>query len=439
MKQEYKNIDDLLKGSLEGYVKPPPPGNWNKISMMLFLRSRGFYLSLLIAVVASTLTLILLQPQYDSDTDTPSSMTVQENNGVQAATVHDGLAEAGKEMSISDDRPNVVSPEDPSEQVHTESGPRSSSSINSDEEIHPETVILAQATTTQPVYLSHPYPELEKMTNEFTLTLENKATLMTFRPLRYPETILPRSLFPIPDPSLDYGFRKTSSLMLQVSPEWIFDGNTKKKISGAINIDLSYLLEGKDAFIQLGAGYGISKNDGIFNVNYSQYDSLGFYEQVNSFSVDAATGLPIYHTTTEGVFDTVNYSTLETSGNRYSYFRIPVTAGLKFYELKRLSFFAEAGATYSVLVKEHEPGITFTNEQATSVEIIDNSPARVKSTFQLSAGLGLKYVLNHRFDLRLDAMYNYYWNSIMERQNQQKSPFSISIKAGVQFKLKHTQ
>ncbi len=57
MKDSFKNIDELLKQSLEGYKKEPSVGVWKRISLRLLLIERGLYFILtafFIAVVTGT-------------------------------------------------------------------------------------------------------------------------------------------------------------------------------------------------------------------------------------------------------------------------------------------------------------------------------------------------------------------------------------------------
>lgn len=110
-------------------------------------------------------------------------------------------------------------------------------------------------------------------------------------------------------------------------------------------------------------------------------------------------------------------------------------AGLKFYEAKRLGLYVLAGGTYALLVKKHEPGIRFSKDSAIAMQVVDNTPSRVKSNVQLSLGLGFRYRISNRFDLRLDGLYNYYWNELVERQSRQKSPFSLGLGVGLLYKL----
>jgi len=435
MKQEYKHIDDLLRDSLEGYSKPVSPGLWRKISFGLLLRSRRVYLSIVVLVLA-TGALYLLQSQHEelpaeeifletpqevSGTSSLITQTQVEENFDQQTTVSE-IQNATDEIADQD----ILSTNDPVMQ-----SPAMQVSLTLPVEKSSE-----ETEQAKPSNHFNLYPGLEqRMGVAMSVQSERNIYLQGNQFKYYPESIVLRKNFIDRKHQTDYGFTKSRALLLQITPELIFSGDDRNEITEAMNIDLSYVLEGKDGFLQIGAGIGISKDDGIFNVNYSQYDSIGYYEQVNSFFLNPSTGQPEFSTTTEGVFDTIAYGFQETTRNLYYYFRIPLTAGLKVYDFKKIALYAEIGGTYSLLFKKHEPGIKYTNDQATQLEIIDNTPSRVQSNVQLSLGAGLKYRLSNKFDLRLDGMYNYYWNAIIERQYKQKSPFSVSLKVGIMIKL----
>jgi len=430
MKQEYKNIDDLLRDSLEGYSPPPSPGLWSKISLGLHLRNGKIYLSILLLVITAGIIYL-----------------------VQAPT--EGLSSAGSAVEAYVAAPEDIQEKPISQQAEAPeliSGPVPGGDQPARVELQPAKPVLAPAPSTQ--IPGHPsegqkgevvssyhqpiaaenyfdsYPGLERMEIPEMSPRKAEADFRTFCFYNFPYAIAPRNAYGIGNHNMDYGFSKSRSIIFQLSPEVIFAGQDRKDMKTMLNFDLSYLMEGKDGFVQAGAGIGISRDNGIFDVSYDQYDSIGFYEQVNSFYFDPEEGETVFNTSTEGIYDTVSYAFQETNKNTYYYLRIPVTAGLKVYGAKRVALYAEIGGTYSILLRKHEPEYTYSNDKATRIEVIDNTPQRIQSNIQLSIGAGLKYRMTDRLDLRLDGFYNYYWNALVERQYQQKSPWSVSLRLG---------
>ena len=62
MKDSFKNIDELLTQSFEGYKKEPSVGVWKRISFRLLLIDRGIYFILaafFIAVITGAFFILL--------------------------------------------------------------------------------------------------------------------------------------------------------------------------------------------------------------------------------------------------------------------------------------------------------------------------------------------------------------------------------------------
>jgi hypothetical protein len=163
---------------------------------------------------------------------------------------------------------------------------------------------------------------------------------------------------------------------------------------------------------------------------------VGYFYQVNSFEIDPVTGEPVFKTTLEGLYDTVDYQTSETVDNLYTYLRIPLYAGYKIREFKRFSVYLKAGGIYSVLVGSNESGADYTNDNATSIIIEDETPQRVHSYFKLSASVGVSYQLSNSVSLSLEPVYNYYMQPVYERRLSDKSPWSLGLRFGVLIKIK---
>ena len=71
----------------------------------------------------------------------------------------------------------------------------------------------------------------------------------------------------------------------------------------------------------------------------------------------------IFNTDLESVYDTVDYTTSESTRNTYTYLYLPLYAGVKLYEFRRLSLNLQAGIIYSVMIGQHEPEASYTNDQ----------------------------------------------------------------------------
>ncbi len=235
---------------------------------------------------------------------------------------------------------------------------------------------------------------------------------------------------------LDYGSDKSFSYGLYISPEIIFtnDEENSKKLQVNMDAVVNYKTN-EDFYLQGGVGIGISQDDGRYSVDYSQYDSIGYYYEVNSFTIDPITGKPVFKTTVENVYDTIDYNTLTLTGNRYTYFRLSGFFGYKVHSVKRFSVFVKGGLTYSILASTYEPNPGYTNNDAINIEITNETPQRIQDTWQLSAGLGFHYRLSNNLVISGEPVYNYYLRPVYEQRLNTKSPYSIGLRVGLLIKF----
>ena len=237
-------------------------------------------------------------------------------------------------------------------------------------------------------------------------------------------------------PGLDYGRGNRISYGVYVSPEVIFMNNEEKTRKLQLNFDavMNYK-PNEDFYLQGGVGVGVSQDDGRYEVDYEQYDSVGYYYEVNSFAIDPITGKPVYKTSVENVYDTVGYNSLSLTGNRYTYLRMSGFMGYRVHYAKRFSVFVKGGLTYSILVNSYEPDPEFTNENAINLEIINETAQRINDTWQASAGVGFNYRLSNNLTLTGEPVFNYYIRPVYERSLNVKNPYSLGLKVGILFKF----
>ena len=70
-----------------------------------------------------------------------------------------------------------------------------------------------------------------------------------------------------------------------------------------MNFDVTGIYNVNDWFIQFGAGVGLSEDNGTYQIDYAQYDSIGYYYEVTGFIINPETGEPIYKTDVKDVYD----------------------------------------------------------------------------------------------------------------------------------------
>ncbi len=459
MDDNFNNIEELLKGTLDGYGKQPSPKVWKAISLRLFFRSSLFYASAIIfligigvggywlfngsnTVITEGKTVINTAVESDGFVSNRTEEVLKAEQTIEQTH----LDNTTKNLKNSDIRNTNVSNElenDNNKQIKN----LSSASANADNQKKPNGKDLVTGDVVAHDINSSPYTVNNKNNYPGLPTLNDNS--ISFMPSvygmavnsfknSYPGSINMNSAYSNFElvPKSDYGkINGSFSTGLFIMPELIFANDTNNSKKRAVNVDLTGMY-GDDFFLEAGLGVSISDDDGKFDINYSQYDSIGYFYQVNSFEIDPVTGEPVFKTTLEGLYDTVDYRTSATSNNRYTYLRIPVYVGYTIRRFKRLSLYLKAGGIYSILVSSYEPGVDYVNDNATSIVINDETPQRINSYFKLSASLGISYSLSNRVNLTLEPVYNYYMQPIYERRATNKSPWSVGLRFGVLIKLK---
>ena len=231
----------------------------------------------------------------------------------------------------------------------------------------------------------------------------------------------------------DYGKKGNLLYGIHIVPEFIFPGNDQVNKELGIELTGRYLMN--DFYLESGLGFTISEEDGNFTIDYEQYDSVGYYYKVNSFSIDESSGQPVFNTDLEAVFDTVNYTASEVTRNTYTYLYLPLYAGIKLYEFKKLSLNLQSGIIYSIMISQSEPDASYSNDKATQITISNENSSRITSNWLVSGSLGLHYQINPAIGLNIEPMIKYYLKPVYEQRYDPKATFGAGVRVGMYFKF----
>ncbi|MCD4790630.1 MAG: hypothetical protein K8R37_11580 [Bacteroidales bacterium] len=445
MKDNYNNIDELLRESLKDYKKEPSAGVWNKISIRLFLSGAGRYLSVIIFLIA-IITGTFIYLNFNNTEEELKGAISETSDMISPEKFTDQTpGKADKSNKII----NNQKQESPEVLQEKESDTEFSEIADVDviksshDKANGSVAEIKDKTTDLPEsQINHfdVYPGLIRLNNlekighieiskSFFSSLMNHNRYIKHIDLRYDYKFNPSV------PKDDYGRKGAWTYGLFITPELIFINNEKNSKKKALNIDITGIYSRNDWFIQAGAGIALSEDNGAYRIDYAQYDSIGYYYEVTSFNIDPETGEPVFKTTVENVYDTVDYNTTKSTNNLYTYFRLPVFVGFKVNEYKRLLIYLKGGAIYSILLKSNEPGVDYANEKATRIKITDETPGRIQSYWQLSAAIGFSYSLTNNLSLSAEPVFNYYMKPVYEQRVYSKSPYAIGLRIGMIFKF----
>jgi hypothetical protein len=231
----------------------------------------------------------------------------------------------------------------------------------------------------------------------------------------------------------NYNMQSRWSTGLWYTPEWIYYPGDSLVRKNGYSLDISVIYQKDQLILRSGIGVSISNDNGDIEIDYEKYDSTGFYYGVSSFSIDPEDpDSPVFNTYVETVFDSVLYTTQEKPENKYTYLQIPLLAGYKVLNHKRISCSLLGGPVLSILINENEQSVTFDDQNANLISIDDNTPVRLKTNWQFMISAGITYQVSNSLGISIEPTYKYYIRSVYEKSIAgSKNPYSLGIRGGL--------
>jgi len=191
-------------------------------------------------------------------------------------------------------------------------------------------------------------------------------------------------------------------------------------------------------YAETGLSMSWSSDIGRYQVDYIQHDSVGFYNQILSFTVNPANpGEVTFTTTKQTVFDSVTYLTDLNTKNRYTYLRIPLSVGYYFINRDKIRLGLDAGAAVSFMIARSEPDPVFYAPDANTRDIQSLTHTHLPVNWMLTTGVRLEYLLTNKLMLLIEPGFSYYLKGIEEvNAVATHQPYAIGLKAGLKFNFK---
>ncbi|MCD4746851.1 MAG: hypothetical protein K8R58_11190 [Bacteroidales bacterium] len=446
MKDDNKT-DDILRGSLEGYTKEPSVNVWKGIVRKLLLydiRNLNFSnlftnitIFIFISIIVTGVIVYSLSELNNPSVITDEFLSETAINK-QIHTEYD-VASKNKEIINSNinkvENINTTTPKIQAESTSvTNNNPKQHENkiinkTNYIEQTNEKTYDLNERLFSEninrlnPIYLKYDFLLLN-LSSEKSIKYNsiNKRTSQNHLNMRLRD---------------DYGKKAKLSFGIFFTPEIINYQVDSKPNKSAYTFDISTIYHYSDIFfLQSGVGISFSEDNGDYTINYEQYDSIGFYYEVNSFTIDPETGMPIFNTSIENIYDSVKYADNSQTNNLYTYLQIPLNLGYNIFDYKRISCNVKGGPVLSILIHEKEPEVKYTNKNALWISIDNNSSKRIKTNWQLSASIAISYRIGKKLSINIEPKYNYYIKSIYEKsKTSTKSPYSLGLRTGLLFNL----
>ncbi|PKP49973.1 MAG: hypothetical protein CVT94_03255 [Bacteroidetes bacterium HGW-Bacteroidetes-11] len=446
MKDERNNIDDLFREGLSDLNPPPPPDVWTRVDAALPpsgsapvsvpMGKRWILTGFGGLLITSIALLWFFNARINTETenvDSPASP--RQSAEVSIPTI--------EEKPVSDNTKSAVNPQKSSpNRIVTESKVQNISqadkSSTAERISHGAVNIKGEEETQTFVAETSANNNASQSTNELEL-LDLRSDFTNWLSSRTSAEIVAEN-----SPAFDLRYKNSGNPLLPeptsipliggayASWDMIYYGNDHRKQSRSAGLSLG-TFKGPWEF-ETGIAYAISDDNGRFDINYSSYDSIGFYNKVVSFSPDLQNpGRILFNTVIEGVYDSIGHNIQTKTSNSYTYLQIPLMAGYRVYANRFLTISLKAGPVFSLMIGSDEQQASFSQENASLQSISDLSPDRVSANWQVAASLGVGLRLSRRFTLLAEPTYKSYLRPVY--QNTRTKPQSIGIKTGLLYRF----
>ena len=435
MKDRYEhNIDKLFHESLDGNRIDPSPVVWKSLSVNIPAGKGSNILSYMAAALALAFLSLLLNYQLNNYS--------QDQEQAQQQT-EEPFIERPENQTEQNTPPAINISEDSS--LPTE--PSSTTAIDP-----PEDNIKANATT--PVSKDDPaieivttppastdknniafekanYPGMQSLAGQQSIFLDSSRELVgTERTSDHPSPVFNMRLEDsyVKKGKLELG--ATFGPAVSIYP----DGQNRNDFT----FEVLAVYENSRFFAEGGVGANYSSESAKYGITYSSYDSVGYFINIDAFTVDPQNPESIrFQTSTKSIYDSINKYRIAEKTNKYAYLQIPVRLGYRIIETGRFSLDLKAGIIFSWQIMKDVPEIPYQENDVDQIEVIRNYPDRLKTNWQYTAGIGINYHISNHIRLGIDPFYRQYINSVYapDSKYSARSPYAFGIRGGLFFEF----
>ncbi|MEN8223805.1 MAG: hypothetical protein ABFS05_00470 [Bacteroidota bacterium] len=437
MKDERKHsIDKLFNESLSGHKIEPTKSVWASLSSHVPSTSGGNMLMFLVSAVAIGVLSLFLNTSIISDKLMPE--TAAEISNTSAS--HTEITAGGEEQSSKDPVSKAINSEteavpvneNTNDNIKTPEATDLRSTLPSTEAIekaeHPDE--KSSDEKAQAAEISS--PEYEKLD-----LLEYRIALIEFDEpieMEFGETRTFKD--PVFDLSIKDGYTKKADLLFGagVSPAVNIypDGQNRNDYS----LELTAAYEKSRFIMEGGLGANYTSESAKYGITYSTFDSIGYFVNVNSFSIDPQNPDSIlFETSLKSIYDSIEHYRIEENTNKYAYLQIPVRMGYRIIEKDRFSLDMKLGILFSIQIYKDVPEAPYQGNDVDEIEVIRHYPDRLRSNWQYSASLGMNYHINRQLRFTLEPFYRQYIKSVYSSTSEYsaRSPYAFGIRGGIYF------
>lgn len=427
------NMDNFLRESLEHVEIKPSQNVWKNISKQLIILELirfnftnfgkiWFFSGLAVVATIGGITYYnFLNKSNDiQQTSQSTEITISQN-----ATIDNSVTEPIASLEI------ITNPEE----IETESSPQASSN---------KTYHSVQKTGMQ----NKANLALTTINEESKLLTSGERLYFKGQPLMRREIgYLPekeKTMIENPQKSDDSAGLESSGLnTTNQNTNWVLSGFYQPEwpVSNAENynttnqIGLKAGVEYNRWNANIGIGYQWGKTPTKYLNEYSTFDSVGFFYDIDYFEV--VPGYPdsvIIHYTTVAIFDSVA-QTAEMQGQDKTreWIIIPLEIGYRFIKLGKYELNGQLNAQFGFLTNDRKKDETYSLSSSYIIKDITPTP----NPYYIQMGLGLENSFNllPHWWIYAEPKVNYYLNNSFTLNGSRKGPVSFGIQIGLKYKL----
>ena len=431
MKKERKHsIDKLFGESLAGHKIEPSAGTWE--SLATYIPSpggRGTFMFLISGIVIGAFVFLM----HGSLRQAPEQLAISGQPQIESTLPVSPETEDSDIHLIANTNTEVPA----NEPAITSSNTNSSLGSSIDQEAPPPAED-SKAIFTDPVYDPGPghadiaygyssYSSLDRA-EQRSATIKVTSTREINDPqLReFPEPIFDLTIKDSYVKKADVLFGAAFSPAVNIYPE----GQNRNDFS----LEFVAAYEKSRFILESGIGVNYTSESAKYQINYSSYDSVGFYVGVTSFNT--APGNPdsvIFETSLKNLYDSIDHFRIKENTNKFVYLQIPLRVGYRIFEGNRFSLDLKAGVLFSLQVYKDVPGVPYQGNDAEQIVVIRQYPDRLTTTWQYTAGIGMNYHINNNLRFTLEPFYRQYIKSAYSPASEfpARSPYSFGIRWGI--------
>lgn len=439
------NLDDLFRQGMTDHRVEPSPQVWNGISRKLLWRemvrfnfknfSAKLWSFVAITGIITGVAVYMAVPVKKTAESNPAETKPTVNIVNTSGTVHNENENAGTAQMNSPARKTQ-----PASEISAFTAPatvkvskpvttKPQSRVTAESQVTPGTDsnIPRASETVQPVV---PRSEIEitslKMRGTRELLLPHNKddfdSIITINTVRGPEK------FRFPSGKIPGMFSVTVGIL----PEMAYYNDAEKYSKTNYWVHGGFTWHISRFSIGTAVELGYVLDQGKYNVEYKSNDSIGYFNNVVSFTTGSNNEI-IYNTVATAIYDSLNHYGDYRTTNRYTYLRFPLLIGYRIVETKKFSVTIKTGPAISVLLgtRKSDPVIEYSN--ARIIRIDEDTPEKMKTNWQLWANLNFEYRLNRKFSFNLEPSFKYFMKPTAEQESTgAKPPMSFGLGIGIQ-------